>query len=77
MTYAPLGTLPTVNVKGDKIPVPENVHVPELVIIPAKVGLVRPKLGEFAKKQPEIGPASEGLNPLPDTVTIVPTGPAV
>jgi len=62
-----------VNVNEDSAPPAEKVHEARMVTMLPEVGLVRPKLG--AAKQPEIVPASAGANPLPDTVTTVPTGP--
>ena len=61
------------NVNDDNAPPAEKLHEVGLVTMLPEVGLVRPKLG--AAKQPEIVPASAGANPLPDTVTTVPTGP--
>ena len=70
MSYVPVGTLPTVNVKGDSTPVPENVHAAGAVTTPG-VGLEI--CGQGAKK----APASAESKPLPLTVTMVPTGPNV
>jgi len=61
------------NVNDDNAPPAEKMHEPGLVTMLPEVGLVRPKLG--AAKQPVMVPTSAGAKPLPDTVTIVPTGP--
>ena len=53
-------------------PVAEKMHDVGLVITLVEVGLVRPNGGSV---QPEIVPASPVANPLPETVTTVPTGP--
>ena len=64
--------MPTVNVKGANTPVLRNVHaLGERAVITAGVGLEI--WGQGAAK----GKASPGAKPLPETVTIVPSGPEV
>ncbi len=62
------------NVKSDNTPPAENVHEVAVLIILAEVGLEIPYGGE---EQEEIVLASAGANPLPETVTTVPTAPDV
>jgi hypothetical protein len=72
MVYEPGATLPIVNVKGANTPVLRNVHALGVRdAITAGVGLEI--WGQGAAK----GKASAGAKPLPDTVTIVPSGPKV
>jgi hypothetical protein len=72
MIYEPVGTLPTVNVKGVNTPLLRNVHVPGVPAnITAGVGL------EICEHGATKVPVSAGAKPLPKTVTTVPSGPEV
>ncbi len=66
------------NVKSDNTPLAENVHEVAVLIILAEVGLEIP-YGEvvYGEVQEGIVPTSAGANPLPETVTTVPTAPNV
>jgi hypothetical protein len=71
-TYCPVGTLPTLNENAFNTPLLVKVQAPGLpALITGGVGLEI--WGQGATKLP----ASAGAKPLPDTVTIVPTGPDV
>jgi len=72
IVYGPGAMVPTVNVKAVNTPVFRNVHKPGVPAeITAGVGL------EICGQGGPKAPISAGANPLPVTVTTVPTGPEV
>jgi len=72
MMYGPVTTEPTVKVNAFKTPPEVNVHKPGVPAeITAGVGL------EICGQGGPKAPTSAGANPLPVTVTTVPTGPEV